>query len=51
MQKQRLQLLLEAFPDNVDLDELFEKALVLEKLEMGERQIAAGETTTHEHAK
>jgi hypothetical protein len=51
MQKQRVQQLLDAFSEDVDLDAFLEKIDLLEKIETGERQIAAGETTNHEDAK
>jgi predicted transcriptional regulator len=51
MRKQRVQEILDAFPEDVDLDAFLEKAIVLEKIEIGERQIANGETVTHEEAK
>jgi hypothetical protein len=51
MQKQRVQHLLDAFPDDVNVDEFPEKVYLLEKIEIGERQIEAGETISHEDAK
>jgi hypothetical protein len=51
MQKDKVQQLLDAFSEDVDLDAFLEKAYLLEKIEIGERQIAAGETTTLEEAK
>lgn len=51
MQKVKVQQILDAFPEDVDLDAFLERALLLEKIEIGERQIAAGETTTHKDAK
>jgi len=51
MQKAQVQRILDDFPDDVDLDAFLEKAYLLEKLEIGERQIAAGETVPHEQVK
>jgi predicted transcriptional regulator len=51
MQKQRVQQLLDAFPEDVDLDAFLERVYVLEKIEIGERQIASGETIPHDEAK
>ena len=51
MRKQRVQEILDALPEDVDLDAFLEKAIVLEKIEIGERQIANGETVTHDEAK
>jgi hypothetical protein len=51
MQKLKVQQILDAFPEDVDLDAFLEKAILLEKIEIGERQIANGETFTHEEAK
>lgn len=51
MRKLRVQQLLDDFPEEVDLDTFLERAYLLEKIEIGERQIISGETTTHEDAK
>ena len=51
MQKASLQSLLDAFPEEVDLDEFLEQALLQRKLELGEQQIASGEVVEHEQAK
>ena len=51
MQKSSIQSLLDAFPDEFNLDEFLERAVLQEKLEIGERQIAAGEVFEHEEAK
>lgn len=51
MQKTSLQSLLDAFPDEINLDEFLERAILHEKLEIGERQIAAGEVLEREEAK
>lgn len=51
MQKQRVQQLLDAFPDEVNVDAFLEKIYLLEKIEIGERQIDAGEVVPHDEAK
>jgi hypothetical protein len=51
MQKQRVQHLLDAFPEDVNVDEFLEKVYLLEKIDVGERQIEVGETISHEDAK
>ena len=51
MQKQRVQHVLDAFPDDVNVDPFLEKVYLMEKLEAGEHQIEAGETVSHEEAK
>jgi predicted transcriptional regulator len=51
MRKQRVQSVLDAFPDDVNVDEFLEKVYLLQKIEAGERQIEAGETFSHEEAK
>lgn len=51
MQKQRVQKLLDSFPDDVNVDAFLEKVYLLEKIEAGERQIQAGDTVPHDEAK
>ena len=51
MQKQRVQQLLDSFPDDVNVDAFLEKVYLLEKIELGERQIKAGEVVPHDEAK
>ena len=51
MQKEKVLQVLDSFADEVDLDTFLEKVYLLEKIEVGEKQIAAGEVTTHEDAK
>lgn len=51
MQKQTIKSLLDSFPEDVDLDAFLEQVILLEKLEIGERQIAAGNVVNHEQAK
>ncbi|MAT68448.1 MAG: hypothetical protein CMJ58_02890 [Planctomycetaceae bacterium] len=51
VQKQTIKSLLDSFPEDVDLDAFLEQVILLEKLEIGERQIAAGNVVNHEQAK
>ncbi|MBL9161990.1 MAG: hypothetical protein JNL18_04525 [Planctomycetaceae bacterium] len=51
MQKQRVQQLLDSFPDDVNVDAFLEKVYLLEKIEIGERQIEAGDVVPHDEAK
>jgi hypothetical protein len=51
MQKHRLRQLLDTLPEEVDIEEFVEKARLLEGIDIGERQISASETSTHEEAK
>jgi hypothetical protein len=51
MQKQRVQKLLDSFPDDVNVDAFLEKVYLLEKIEAGERQIESGDTVSHDEAK
>jgi hypothetical protein len=51
MQKQRVQKVLDNFPEEVNVDEFLEKVYLLQKIEIGERQIEAGEIISHEDAK
>ena len=51
MQKQQVQEVLDAFPEDVNVDEFLERIYLLQKIDLGERQIRAGETVSHEDAK
>jgi hypothetical protein len=51
MQKETLQQMVQELPDEVDVDALVEKLYVLEKIELGERQLEGGEGIPHEEAK
>ncbi len=48
MQKQKVQQVVAQMPEDVDIDALVEKLYLLEKIEEGERQIAAGQGIPHE---
>ena len=51
MQKERVLQVLDTFQDDVDLDSFLEQVYLMEKIEVGEKQIAAGEVVSHETAK
>lgn len=51
MQKEKVQQLLDTFPEDVDVDAFLEKVYLLRKIETGEQQIKAGEVVSHEEAK
>ncbi|MBI3463583.1 MAG: hypothetical protein HY000_11070 [Planctomycetes bacterium] len=51
MRKDRIQQVVDELPEEVDIDELMEKLYLLHKIEIGERQIAAGHGVAHEDAK
>ena len=43
MQKEKVRQVLDRFPEEVDVDALMEKLLLLEKIETAERELANGE--------
>jgi len=49
--KAKVQQALDAFAEEVDVDEFLEKIYLLRKIELGEQQIRAGELLSHENAK
>jgi hypothetical protein len=51
MQKERIQQLVAALPEEVDIDVLVEKLYLLNKLEVAEKQLAEGGGISHEDAK
>jgi len=51
MQKEKIQQVVGAMPEEVDIDALVEKLYLLQKIEQGEKQLAAGEGILHEDAK
>lgn len=51
MQKEKVQQVVSAMPDDVDVDKLMDELYLLEKIEIAERQLAAGEGISHEEAK
>ena len=48
MEKQKVQAVLDSFDGDVDVDAFLEKIALLDDIEYGERQIAGGETVTHD---
>ena len=46
--KARVQELVDGLPDEVDLEEVMYRLYVLEKIEAGEADVAAGRTLSHE---
>ena len=51
MLKEKVQQVVGELPEDVDVDTLVEKLYLLEKIELGERQLAQGEGIPHEDAK
>lgn len=51
MKKQKIIDVLNEFRGEVDLNELFERLVVKEKIEKGLKEIEAGATVTHEEVK
>jgi len=51
MRKEKVQELVEALPDEVDLDGLMERLYLLRKIEIAEEQLARGEGIAHEEVK
>jgi hypothetical protein len=51
MDKARIQQVVDELPEDVDVDALTEKLYLLEKIEIAEKQIAAGQGIPHEEAK
>lgn len=48
MKKQTVLKAVKEFPKEVDLNELFEKLIVTEKIEKGLQQVEKGETVAHD---
>ena len=51
MEKLKIQQVVDELPEDVDVDALMEKLYLLEKIEIGEKQVAAGQGIPHEAAK
>ena len=51
MQKERIQQVVSDFPDEVDVDALMEKLYLLQKIDVAEKEIAAGKGIPHDVAK
>lgn len=48
MQKERILEVVEALPDDVDVDSLIERLYLLRRLELAEEEIAAGQLVEHD---
>jgi len=51
MQKEKIQQVVDTFPEEVDMDALLEKLYLLDKIEQGEKQLAEGKGIAHEEVK
>ncbi len=51
MQKQKIKQVIDAFPEEVDMDALLEKLYLLDKIEHGEKQLAEGKSIPHDEVK
>ena len=51
MHKEKVQQVLDTFPEEVDLDAFLEKVYLQKKIETGEQQIANGQVVSHGEAK
>ena len=51
MRKEKVQQVVSALPEEVDVDALMEKLYLLRKLEIAEEQLARGQGISHEDAK
>jgi len=51
MQKEKIKQVIDAFPEDIDMDALMEKLFLLDKIEHGEKQLAEGKGISHEEVK
>ncbi|MGW8257747.1 MAG: hypothetical protein ACWGMZ_09710 [Thermoguttaceae bacterium] len=51
MQKEKIKQVIDAFPEDVDVDDLMSKLFLLEKIEIGEKQLAEGKGISHDAVK
>ena len=51
MKKTQLLETIQRMPEDISIDDLIERLIVLKKIEEGQRQVEAGETMTEEEAK
>ena len=51
MQKQAILQVLDQLPEEVDVDELLDRIILMEKIQEAEQRFAAGEGVSHEEAK
>jgi hypothetical protein len=51
MHKEKIQQVINALPEEVDMDALMEKLYLLDKIEQGEKELAEGKGISHEAVK
>ena len=51
MQKEKIKQVIESFPEEIDMDDLMEKLFLLDKIELGEKQLAEGKGISHDDVK
>ena len=51
MEKERLQQVIDEFPENVDIDALMDRLYLLKKIEVAEQQFANGQGIPHSEVK
>jgi hypothetical protein len=51
VQKQSIQQVLDQLPEEVDIDTLLDRIILLEKIEAAEERLKAGQGVSHEDAK
>jgi hypothetical protein len=51
MHKEKIQQVIDAFPEEIDMDSLMDKLYILDKIEQGEKQLAEGKGISHEDVK
>jgi hypothetical protein len=51
MRKDKVRQVIDALPEDVDLDALLEKLYLLKKIEIAEEQLAQGHGVSHDDAK
>ncbi len=49
--KQAIQQVLDSLPDEVDIDQLFDRIILLEKIEAAEQRLRDGDGIPHDEAK
>jgi hypothetical protein len=51
VQKQTIQQVLDELPEDIDVDVLLDRIILLEKIDEAEKRLAAGEGVSHDEAK
>ena len=51
MQREKIKQVIDAFPEEVNMDALLEKLYLLDKIEQGEKQLAEGKGVSHDAVK